>query len=156
MSVLIQGYQLRVSEFGLQIIKGPLALPQNTTSTLATVTGGSVMVTSMMGLVTTVLGATATSLSLGTAPTIGTASSSGIASATAITSKEAGTWVTPIVNAGTGGALTVGTNGGAAVFLTTPFIVAAGTITWTTGASDTGQMKWYFTYVPLDIGASLS
>jgi|SRR5271165_5973967 len=156
MSVLIQGYQLRVSEFGIQIVKGPTVLPAGATATLATVAGGSIMVTSMLGLCTTVCSGTATTLALGTAPTIGTAATGGIASALAITSKEAGTWVTPIVNAGVGGALTVGTNAGAAVYLTTPFIVAAGTITWTTSATNTGAFKWYFTYVPLDIGASLS
>jgi hypothetical protein len=34
--------------------------------------------------------------------------------------------------------------------------VSAGTITWTTSASNTGAMRWYLTYVPLDNGAALS
>jgi hypothetical protein len=62
----------------------------------------------------------------------------------------------PLNSAGVGGVLVVGANAGAAVFLPTPFVVSAGFITWTTSASDTGQMKWYFTYVALDNGASLS
>src|SRR5215469_14014881 len=116
MSVIIQGYQLRTALFGVQVVKAAQNLPQNATATLATVTGGAVMVTSMVGLVTTVLGGTATTLALGTAPTVGTASTSGIATATAVTSKEAGTWVIPLVNAGVAGALVVGTNAGAAPF----------------------------------------
>jgi hypothetical protein len=35
-------------------------------------------------------------------------------------------------------------------------VVSAGTITWTTSASDTGTMAWYLTYVPLDNGALVS
>jgi hypothetical protein len=156
MSAIIQGYQIRTLMFGVQVVKAAQVLPQTATATLATVSGGAVLVTSMLGLVTTAIGATATTLALGTAPTTGTAATGGIAAATAITSKEAGTWVTPIVNAGLGGALVVCANGGTVPYLTTPFVVSAGTITWTTSASDTGQMKWYFTYVPLDTGAALS
>ncbi len=156
MSVIIQGYQLRTSQFGVQVVKASQALPQTATATLATVSGGAVLVTSMLGLVTTVIGGTATTLALGTVPTTGTAATGGIAAATAITSKEAGTWITPLVSTGVGGALVVAANGGNAVFLATPFIVPAGTITWTTSASTTGQLRWYFTYVALDNGASLS
>lgn len=36
------------------------------------------------------------------------------------------------------------------------FAVNAGTLTWTTDASDTGQMAWYLSYVPIDSGASVS
>ena len=156
MTTLIQGPQLRTEQFGIQVIKAAQALPQTATATLATVSGGAVMVTSMLGLVTTVIGGTATNLSLGTAPTVGTTSTTGIAAAAAITSKEAGTWVVPLVSVGVGGTLVVATNGGTAVFLPTPFIVPAGTITWTTSASTTGQMRWYFTWVALDNGAGLS
>jgi hypothetical protein len=156
MSVIITGYQLRTSQFGVQVVKGPTVMPAGTTATLATVANGAVLVTMMLGLVTTVMTATATTLALGTAPTTGTAATGGIAAAGTITSKEVGTWVTPVVNAGTGGGLVVCTNGGNVPFLTTPFVVSAGTITWTTTGTNTGAMKWYFAYVPLDNGASLS
>lgn len=156
MSAILQGPALRTAQFGVQTIKAAQNLPQTATATLATVAGGSVLITSMVGLVTTVIGSTATTLALGTVPTTGTAASTGIATATAITSKEAGTWMVPLVNAGVAGALVVGTNGGNPIFLPTPFIVPAGTISWTTSASTTGQIKWYFTWVALDNGASLS
>jgi hypothetical protein len=155
-SVILQGYQLRTSQFGVQVVKASQVLPQTATANLATVSGGAVLITSMVGLVTVALGATATNLSLGATPTIGTANNSGIASAIAVASKEAGTWMVPLVSAGVGGTLAVGSNAGAAVFLPTPFVVPSGFITWTTSASDTGQMRWYFTYVALDNGASLS
>jgi hypothetical protein len=156
MSVIIQGYQLRISQFGAQVIKGPSLLPQTTTATIATVSGGAILVTSMLGLVTVATGATATNLSLGTTPSVGTQQNAGIAANGAVASLQAGTWIGALVNAGAAGTLVVGGTAGNAIFLPTPFLVSAGAITWTTSANDTGQVKWYFNYVPLDIGASLS
>jgi hypothetical protein len=157
MSAIIQGYQLRALEQGALVQKAAQALPQDTTSDLYTVTGGAVLVTGLLGLVTTAIGATATTLALGTAPTVGTAESTGIATATAITSAEVGTWVTPQTSAAVGGALVVGGHAGNALYLTSyHMVVSAGYITWTTSANDTGQMAWYLTYVPLDTGAYVS
>jgi hypothetical protein len=156
MSTIIQGYLLRTSLFGNQVIKAAQALPQNTTATLATVTGGMVLITSMLGIVTVAVGATATNLSVGTVPTIGVASVTGIGAATPIASTPIGSWITPVQSAGISGQLAVGANAGTAVFLPTPMVVSAGTITWTTSANNTGQVKWYFTYVPVDTAAFLS
>lgn len=156
MSTIIQGPAIRTSQFGVQIIKAAQVLPQTATVTLATVSGGSVLITSMLGLVTVALGATGTNLSVGSTPTVGSASNTGIMAATAVTSTPIGSWIVPVQSAGVGGVGAVGANAGAAVFLPTPFVVAAGVITWTTSASDTGQIKWYFTYIALDNGASLS
>jgi hypothetical protein len=155
MSTIISGPAIRTAQFGVQLIKGPSALPQTATATLATVTGGSVLITSMLGLVTTAIGG-ANNLSLGTVPTIGSSSSTGIMAATALASAPVGSWIGLVQSAGTGSAGAVGANAGAVVFLTTPFVVAAGTITWTTSTSVTGQIKWYFTYIALDNGAGMS
>jgi hypothetical protein len=156
MSVIIQGFQLRTAQFGQQVIKGPSTLPAGTTATLATVAGGAILITSCLGLITTVMSGTATTLALGTAPTIGSANTGGIAAAGTVTSLQAGVWAVPVVNAGAAGTLTVGATAGAAPYLPTPFVVTSGLITWTTTGTNTGAMKWYFTYVALDIGASLS
>lgn len=157
MTAMIQGSQLRTIAFGPQVLKASQALPQTATATLFTVSGGNVLVTSLLGVVsTTPTGSSVTTLALGTVPTTGTASSTSIATAVAITSLEVGAWVTPQASSGKGGALVVGATAGAALFLPTPFVVPAGTITWTTSASDTGQMAWYLTYVPLDSAASVS
>ena len=152
-----EGYQLRKLLLGSQVIKASQALPQTATANLYTVAGGSVLITSLLGLVSSVAtGSTATTLALGTAPTTGTASTTSIATAVAITSLEIGSWVAPQSSSGKGGALVVGANAGATLWLTVPFVVPAGTITWTTSAGDTGQMTWYLTYIPLDTGASVS
>lgn len=157
MSVIIQGYQLREIAFGVQVTKAAANLPQTATATLYTVATGNVLVTSLLGVVSgTAIQNQACTLALGTAPTTGTAETAGIASATSIINMEIGTWMTPQASSGVDGALVVGGHAGNAVYLPTPFVVAPGTITWTTSASNTGKIAWYLTYVPLDNGATVS
>lgn len=156
MANYIKGAVLRETQFGFLVTKSALALPQTATSTLYTVAGGNVLVTGLLGVVSTATGSTVTTLSLGTVPVTGTAEAAGIATAVAITSLEAGTWVGVLASSAKAGALAVGSDAGKAIFLQTPFAVPPGTITWTTSASDTGAMSWYLTYVPLDTGATVS
>jgi hypothetical protein len=158
-STIIQGYQLRTLLLGDLVTKPAAALPQTQTLDLFTVSGGAVLVTSLLGLVTTAIASSDPELTLGTAPVTGTAEVAGIASSTVLTSAEAGTWVTVVSDAGLPSALVVmatAAKAGSTVFLTAPFVVAPGYVTWTTGANKTGDMAWYLTYVPLDTGASVS
>lgn len=161
MSSGIKGKQLRRLQFGELVTKAAANLPQSATATLYTVSGGAVLVTSLIGIVTTVIQSSDPVLSLGTAPTVGTAVTNGIATTTVLTSAEVGTIVTVASSAGLPTGLVVqatAAKAGTAVFtsLSDSFVVSAGTITWTTGASKTGALKWYLTYVPLDDGASVS
>jgi hypothetical protein len=157
MSVIIQGYQLRELALGVQVIKAAQALPQTATANLYTVAGGAVLVTSLLGIVSgTAIQSTDPVLSLGTAPTTGTAETSGIATTTSIASAEIGTWLGIQSSTGAAGALVNGGHAGNPLWITSPFVVPAGTITWTTTASKTGAIKWYLTYVALDTGASVS
>jgi hypothetical protein len=158
-SNITQGTQTRSLLRGLIVRKTALALPQTATSTLFTVSGGAVLVTGLLGLVTTAIQSSDPVLSLGTAPTVGTAVTNGIATTTVLTSAEAGTWVTIGSSSGLPTGLVVqatAAKAGTAVFPAAEFVVSAGTITWTTTASKTGAMSWYLTYVPLDDGASVS
>lgn len=159
MSALIQGAQIRTLRKGIVVTKAAQTLPQTATGTLFTVAGGAVLVTGLIGVVTTAFPASDPVLSLGTAPTLGTAQTSGIAATTVMTSAEAGTLVTVGSSSGLATGLVVmatAAKAGAAVFLAPEFVVSAGTITWTTGASKTGAMKWYLTYIPLDDQGSVS
>ena len=160
MSNFIQGVQQRQLLYGNQVTKAAQNLPQTATSTLYTVAGGAVLVTSLIGIVTTAIAASDPVLTLGTAPTTGTAEAAGIASSTILTSAEVGTLVTVTSSGGLPTGLVVmatAAKAGNSVFLAgDAFVVSAGTITWTTGASKTGAFKWYLTYVPLDNGASVS
>lgn len=155
MANFVQGKQIRLVEYGFAVAKTAQALPQTATSTLYTVTGGRVIVTSLIGTVSTAIQNQACTLALGTVPTVGTASSTGIATATSIINLEAGTH---LYLPATKGALVVNANAGAAgqLFAGNAYVVSAGTISWTTSASNTGAVSWALTYIPLDDGASVS
>jgi hypothetical protein len=149
---------------GTSVVKSSLALPATATGNLFTVTGGGVMVTGLLGRVTTATGATVTTLSLGTTGSTTTS----LATATAITSAAAGTFLIPSVASSAGGALTV-TKGPAFLNSAWPatndfniptlfgaFFLANDVITWTTSATDTGAVTWYLWYLPIDTSASVS
>lgn len=144
---------------GTLVTKAAQALPATATANLFTVAGGSVLVTGLLGVVTTACGATATTLALGTTPGGTTAS---IATATAITSAAVGTSLVATSAAGVASALLVAPvpflSAVPPMFIA-PFVLGAGiatSITWTTSATDTGQIKWYLWYVPLDTSATVS
>lgn len=141
---------------GVLVTKAAQNIPQTATANLFTLAGGAVLVTGLLGLVTTVIGAVATTLSLGTTPA-GAATS--VATATAITNAGVGTVLAPVSAAGqVGGPLSVAgaVYVAAPPFIINPFMVGGGNITWTTSASTTGQIKWYLWYVPLDFDATVS
>lgn len=140
-----------------QVVKAAQNLPQTATATLFTVSG-TVLIQFFAGLVTTAIGGTAVNLSLGNTPTGGSAANTSLATATAMTSKTVGTHFVPTFTSGIGGAPVVAS----LCQVTVPaasgnaFIVPAGTITWTTSASTTGQMAWYLAYLPIDAGATVT
>jgi hypothetical protein len=160
MSVIQQGYQFRNLMFGTLVPAKALTPPNSgSTSTLFTVAGGNVLITLLVGQVTTVMSGTTGTIALGMAPTTGTANTGGIAAAAVIGGAEVGTWVGPVASSGLAGTLVVGSSkqAGATVFTTTPFVAAVGTITITTAvATMTGQLTWYCSYVPLDNAGSVS
>ena len=141
---------------GLVVITAAQGLPASTTSTLYTVAGGTVLVQSLFGLVTTALGATATTLSLGVTPTGGSAANTAISTATTVTSLTIGTLFVPQWASEVGGAAITAAAVQAQSGATAQFLVTSGVITWTTSATDTGQMKWYLAYLPVDPGATVS
>jgi hypothetical protein len=145
---------------GTLVLKSALALPATATATLYTVSAG-VLVTGLLGRVTTATGATATTLSLGTTA----AGAAFLATATSVASKPAGSWIVPSSSAGAGGAPLISAGpiflassfpGSFLPGLMAPFFIAADAITWTTSATDTGNISWYLWYVPLDPSATVS
>lgn len=138
---------------GTLVTKGPSNLPQTATSNLYTVTG-VVEVTGLVGVVTTALGATVTTLAVGV-----TGSTTAIATAATVTSAAVNTVYLPTNSAGVGGAPLVSLapfNSSQSLDRLNSFFCAAANITWTTSASDTGQMQWYLWYIPFTAGSSVS
>lgn len=155
MTVMISGPQIRQSMLGTKVDRTAATVPATTTANIFTVTGGRILVTSLVGTVTTVMSGTATTLSVGLVPTTGTAAAAGLAAAVAVTSKEVGTQVT--LPATLAGNLFVGTNAGAGSQPpASGVMVPAGAISITTSATNTGAMSWSITYIAYDDGASVA
>lgn len=156
MATQVPGNKVLQVTTGNYVARPTNTIPQTATGTIFNINNGRVFLTSLVGVVTTVMGATATTLSVGVTPTVGSAQPAGLASATAVTSAAVGA---PLALSTTvGGALVVGAAGAPVVAgPTTPsFLLSAGALTVTTSASDTGSIQWTLTYVPLDPGASVS
>lgn len=163
MSSAVPGNDLRKLLNGLLVKKAAQTPPNSGSSaTLFTVAGGAVLVTGLIGRVSTVLSGTTGVVSLGTKPTVGTEEVAGIATTTVIGGGEVG--AVYAVTATDAGAATALVNGGASSkagnvpFLAqAAFVVNAGTIEIsTTVATMTGAIDWYLFYTPLDDGASVS
>lgn len=163
MANFVKGYQLRELLYGSQVTK-PAQTPPNSGSsaTLFTVAGGVVVVTLLVGRVSTALSGTTGVVSLGMKPTVGTEETAGIATAsTVVGGSEIGTFLA--LSATSGGLaaplIVVSKVAGNAAFtsLGSEFLANPGTIEITTSvATMTGAIDWYLTYVPLDTGASVS
>lgn len=153
MTVMIQGNQVRALALGIKVDKS--VAPANATTPLFTVSGGKVLIVGIIGEVTTVMSATATSLSISHDPTNGSAGP--LCAATVVTSDELGTLygftgvpAELLVSTGTAVPSPVET-----ILPTTPLVLAPGVIGQVGTAVNTGVTKWTCIYVPIDDGAAV-
>ncbi|WML79177.1 hypothetical protein [Streptomyces sp. VNUA74] len=151
MSVLIQGSQIRQISLGTKVDRATATLPQTTQGALFTVTGGRVLLTSLVGEVTTAIQNQACNVKVTSNPTTGT--DVDIAANLNVQADEVGCLygITGLFS----DAL-VGANAGAGVVPRNPVVLPVGTLDLVTSASNTGSVKWSLTYVPLDDGASVA
>ena len=130
-----------------------VTVPQNATTTIFTVAGGRILVTSLTGVVKTVIGGTTPALKLIATPTTGTAND--MCAALTITSFEVGAQFG--LPGPVGSALNGQNKSGSVAGQTAPQIVAIGTVGMNVSASDaTGAIQWSLTYVPLDTAATVT
>jgi len=127
------------------------ALPQTKAENLFTISGGRVLMTSIIGEVTTVIAAAANNLKLTATPTLGTPRD--IAA-----NLDIGTapWQEGDVLGITGintDAMIPATSAGSVEGMTVPVVLQEGTLDWECGASKTGNVKWTMRYIALDEGA---
>ena len=154
MSVLIQGDQLRSLLCGVKVQRATAALPQTSTSTLFTVSGGKVLITSLIGEVTTVIQTQADNTKLTFDPTDAGATQD-LCAVLDITADAVGTLYSVTGTPGT--AMQDALN-----FLPSnkvpaqPIVLKPGSILLDCAASNTGSVKWELTYIPLDNGASVA
>lgn len=154
MTTIVTGPAIRLIAVGTLVSRAAAALPQTAAQNIFSVTGGRILLTSLVGQVTTVIGGTATTVKITNTPASGTATD--LASATAITSKEVGTMIA--LNTTKNGALIVGANAGDGVLVgeINALLLQPGTLSYTTGGSTTGALSWTLTYVVYDTGATVA
>lgn len=151
--------------YGALVTGGAKTLPASTTGHLFTVSGGRVMLTSVSGVVTTVVQAQACTVSIGNTPSGGIAAVASIASASgSISALAAGASLgvpafaggplapAALVFTGASGVLAGGLVG-ASLDDGGLCVVPAGTIDWTTSATNTGAVAWTVGWVAYDAGA---
>lgn len=134
---------------GIPVNRATAALPASTTGAIFTIAGGRVLLLQLLGEVTTVIQAQATTLKAQANPTAAGASvdlcATGDVNAAAV-----GTLL------GITGAVATALQIGLAVIgMTTPQVIQAGTIDLVTVATSTGSVKWQMRYLPLDNGVTV-
>lgn len=159
MSTIISGDQIRALLLGVRVEKAAFTLPASTSTAIFTVSGGRVLVTSLIGEVTTVVQSQACNLNVTIDPT-GAGAAADLAAATEINADAVGTFYT--VNGVQADLLGSQTDGGTQVpthalaRVGQAFMVPVGSILLKTSATNTGATKWTLTYIPLDDGASVA
>lgn len=151
---LIDAIKAKTDLLGLQpqrIEKTAANLPQTTQSAYFTVTGGKVLITQIVGEVTTEIQAQANNIKLIANPTVG--ADVDLCAIVDINADAVGT----IYNiTGTLSDAMIATTSGAVQAQLAAIIVAAGSIDLYCSASNTGATKWTLHYIPLDSGATVT
>jgi hypothetical protein len=138
---------------GKSVARAAAVLPATTQAAIFTVSGGKVLVTSLIGEVVVALSATANTVKVTGNPTAGT--DVDFCAVGTTTSKEVGSILSlPGVVAS---ALTVNNAGGGNPISPTGQVAQIGTIDLVTSATQaTGTVKWTLTYIPIDNGATVT
>ena len=149
MSVILKGN----GSLGRMVNRATAALPQSAAGALFTITGGRVIVTSIIGEVTTVIQTQADATKLTFDPTDAGATQDLCATAD-ITADAVGTMYSITGTPGT--ALQDALNFlPSNKLLALPLILKPGSVLLDCAASNTGSVKWTLTYWPLDSGAAV-
>lgn len=146
------------ANFGLKVSRATATLPQTAAQNIFSVTGGRVLLTGIVGEVTTVLQALANNTKLTAAPTVGTAVD--LCAVVDVTGLEVGgkLGLAPSVSA-TPFSLALAKQTAGAVpygFTQRGIVLAVGNLALNCAASATGSIKWDLTYIPLDTGAAMA
>ena len=137
---------------GIHVQKAAATVPATTTQNIFTIAGGRVLVTCLVGEVTTAIQNQACNLKCTSVPTVGTAVD--VASNLAIANFELGALL--VVEGDATGMIGAAAGAGFAPALNAlPFIIPIGVLRIETSATNTGATKWDIFYFPLDDGANI-
>jgi hypothetical protein len=145
---------LVAEKLGIRVDKATATLAQSGTLDCFTVTGGDVLVTALVGTVTTIIQAQADNMKFISHPATGT--DVDMCAVVDVTGIEVNGSVS--LPAAVGTALIKATAGGVSMpAIASGFVVKSGcTIRQSCGSSNTGAMKHSLWYLPLDAGASVA
>lgn len=140
--------------YGTLVSKSAASLPATTTAALFTITGGRVLITSLVGEVTTVIQTQANNTKLQFDPT-DTGATQDLCAVLDITADAVGTMYSITGTPAT--ALQDSLNFVSPdKMLARGLVLKPGSILLNCAATNTGAAKWSLTYVPLDEGASVA
>ncbi len=137
----------------------PLSLPQTTTKTIFTITGGPIWVSNIFGVVTTLVGAVANATKLEYVDTL-TSTAANLCGTADINALVAGAFYNLVNGFGTGAVITATTGlvvqGSVLATAPTSFLCQPGVIRINCAGSDggTGRIQWYMNYRPMSQGFS--
>lgn len=147
---LASGLGLRLNVLGLKVDRTAATLPASTTTTYFTISTGRILLLALLGEVTTIVQAQATTFKLTSTPTTGTAVD--MCATVDLNAKEAGTL---LGITGLPSDAMVATNAGLTTGFKQQLILPIGNIRATTVATSTGATKWSLFYIPIDDGATV-
>lgn len=155
MSVSYGNASIREVLAGVLVSRATATLPATGAQNLFTITGGRILLVHLVGEVTTVIQAQACTVKFTSTPSAGSAIDLSAVSGS-ISGLEAGGKITLPSVAGAGNAAVFANAGYIAVGPVSPALVAAGTISYTTSATNTGSIKWDLLYVPYDSAVTVA
>lgn len=133
---------------GQRVHRAAATLPQTTAHALFTITGGRVLVTSIIGRVTTVIQTQANDTKLVGTPTTGTA-----ADLCAVLNISADAEGDLYGITGIPGDAMIGASGNVQGMTVKGVVLQPGTLDLDCAASNSGEVEWTLHYVPIDPGA---
>ena len=150
MKALHAGGTFAYDSLGTRVDRADAALPQSTTTTYFTVTGGRVLLTGLLGQVGTAVQAHATTFKFTALPSAGTTLD--LCATKDLTGLEA---LSLLGITGLPSDAMVGTVAGAGIWMSRQLVIGIGAIRAVTVASSTGTTKWSLWYIPLDSTAAV-
>jgi len=150
MGSYMDGLAFRRNLLGRKVDRATAVLPATTTGAIFTITTGRIVLTSIVGEVTTVIQTLACNLSITSTPTVGTAVA--LCAVLNVTAAEVGCLFT-IDGIQATALFSVPAGAGGGYLMRQPWIIPVGTLGLLTSATNTGSVKWSLTYIPFDDGA---
>lgn len=155
MTTMIQGDQLRALLCGVKVLRATAALPQTATSQLFTITGGKVLVTSIVGEVTTVIQTQANNTKLTFDPDDAGATQD-LCAVLDITADAVGTMYGITGTPATAMQDALNFLPPSKSLVANGLLLKPGKILLDCAASNTGAVKWDLAYIPYDNGAAVA